>query len=74
MKDFKRYSTKNKSLLKIKIQNTKMIDNNYNTKTFIIFATFIRRFNDLHNKMNTINLQASVAAIRGNLDYQNEKY
>jgi hypothetical protein len=51
-----------------------MIDNNYNTKTFIIFATFIRRFDDLHNKMNTINLQASVAAIRGNLDYQNEKY
>jgi hypothetical protein len=51
-----------------------MIDNNYNTKTFIIFATFIRRFDDLHNNMNTINLQASVAAIRGNLDYHNEKY
>jgi hypothetical protein len=45
-----------------------------NTNTFIIFATFIRRFDDLHNKMNTIILQASVAAIRGDYDYQNNNY
>ena len=42
----------------------------YITNTFIIFATFIRRFDELHNKMNRINLQASVAAIRGDYDYQ----
>ena len=46
----------------------------YNAKTFIIFATFLRRFDALHNKMNTINLQASVAAIRGDYDYLENKY
>lgn len=36
---------------------------------FIIFATFSRRFDELHNKNNSIHLQASVAAIRSNYDY-----
>lgn len=37
------------------------------TNTFIIFATLLRRFDALHNKMNTMQLQASVAAIRGTM-------
>jgi len=39
--------------------------------TFIIFATLLRRFDDLHNKTNTMHLQASIAAIRGDYDYNN---
>lgn len=45
-----------------------------NANTFIIFATFIRRFDKLHNTMNQINLQTSVAAIRGDFDYLTDKY
>ena len=40
--------------------------------TFIIFATLLRRFDDLHYKNNTMHLQASVAAIRGDYDYNND--
>lgn len=39
------------------------------TNPFIIFATFSRRFDKLHNKNNSIHLQASVAAIRSDKDY-----
>lgn len=42
--------------------------------TFIIFASLVRRFDELHNKLNTMHLQASVAAIRGKFDYTNNKY
>lgn len=41
--------------------------------TFIIFATLLRRFDELHNKANTMHLQASVAAIRGDYDYNNSE-
>jgi hypothetical protein len=40
-----------------------------NTNTFIIFATFSRRYDELHNTNNNIHLQVSVAAIRSELDY-----
>lgn len=46
---------------------------NYNTNAFIIFATFIRRFDALHNNMNSMHLQASVAAIRADYDYLNNQ-
>jgi hypothetical protein len=36
---------------------------------FIIFGTFSRRFDEFHNKNNSIHLQASVAAVRSDYDY-----
>jgi hypothetical protein len=39
------------------------------TNTFIIFATFSRRFDKLHKGNNTMHLQTSVAAIRSDADY-----
>ena len=44
------------------------IDTMNNTNTCIILGTFIQRIDDLYNEKNTIHLQASVAAIRGDLD------
>jgi hypothetical protein len=40
------------------------LNNNNTNTTFINFGTFSRRFDKLHNDKNTIQLQASVAAIR----------